>query len=158
MRSTSSNESSSGEKVYKFDLTLSKGFEFENQSNYFFNSLFNLKPLPNYFFHLQKSSSIINVTDKTITFSEYNKNLFTTFMEADGAYINDTNHKINHKNLNYHPYELSKTFICSKKNNKFELKSIMEDFEIGPKTIIINEAKVSIPKDKNESNDLLFYN
>ena len=51
LRSTSSNESSSGEKVYKFDLTLSKGFEFENQSNYFFNSLFNLKPLPNYFFH-----------------------------------------------------------------------------------------------------------
>ena len=115
-----------------------------------------MKPLPNYFCHFQKTSSNINVKEGDITFSKYNKNLFTTFMEADGAYINDTNNKINYKDLNYHPYALSKNFICSKKNNKFELESFEEDFGIGPKTIIINETKVSIPKDKDESKDLLF--
>ena len=35
-----------------------------------------------------------------------------------------------------------KHFLCSKKNNKFELESFEEDFEIGPKTIIINETKI----------------
>ena len=34
-----------------------------------------------------------------------------------------------------------------KKNNKFELESFEEDFEIGPKTIIINETKISISKE-----------
>ena len=155
MKSKSSRGSKSDEGEYLFNLTLSKGFDLENNCDYLFNTLFNLKPLPNYFFRVQKNVSIINDIDKKITFSEYNNNLFTSFMEADGAYINDTNNKINHKNLNEHPFELSKTFVCSKKNNKFEVISIDEDFDIDPKTIIINEAKISIPKDKEGSKDLL---
>ena len=139
----------------RFNLTLSKGFDLENNCDYLFNTLFNLKPLPNYFFRVQKKVSIISDIDKKITFSEYNNNLFTIFMEADGAYINDTNNKIYHKNLSDHPFKLSKTFVCSKKNNKFEVISIDEDFDIDPKTIIINEAKISIPKDKEGSKDLL---
>ena len=139
----------------RFNLTLSKGFDLENNCDYLFNTLFNLKPLPNYFFRAQKNVSIISDIDKKITFSEYNNNLFTFFMKADGAYINDTNNKIYHKNLSDHPFKLSKTFVCSKKNNKFEVISIDEDFDIDPKTIIINEAKISIPKDKEGSKDLL---
>jgi len=50
---------------------------------------------------------------------------------------------------------LSKTFICSRKNNKFELESIKEDFEIWPKTIIINETKISFSKEQDEFKDLL---
>ena len=53
---------------------------------------------------------------------------------------------------------MSKTFICSKKNNKFKLESFEEDFEIGPKTIIINETKISISKEQDESKDLLTKN
>ena len=50
---------------------------------------------------------------------------------------------------------MSKTFICSKKNNKFESESFEEDFETSPKTIIINETKISISKEQDESKDLL---
>ena len=40
-----------------------------------------------------------------------------------------------------------KLLYVQKKNNKFELESFEEDFEIGPKTIIINETKISISKE-----------
>ena len=61
---------SSNEKIYKFNITLSKDYNLNNQTNYFFNSLFSLKPLPNYFFHLQKYSPNINEIEEDITFSD----------------------------------------------------------------------------------------
>jgi len=71
LRSRSSNEENySDEKIYKFNIALSKDYNLNNQTNYFFNSLFNLKPLPNYFFHLQKYSPIINEIEEDITFSD----------------------------------------------------------------------------------------
>ena len=42
-----------------------------------------------------------------------------------------------------------------KKNNFFELTTIEEELVIGPKTIIINESKISMPKDIEEPNNLL---
>ena len=165
--SSVSNESNSNEKEYKYDLTLLKGFELENNSIYLFKTLFNLKDLPNYFFHLQKFEKKLNKKDKInkklkniqienennkktdkneklISFSEYSDNLFSNFLETDGAYINDENIILKPKFKNYNPFIIHKTFVYS--NNS--LISIDEDLEIGPKTIIIIESKVSIPKDK----------
>ena len=103
-----------------------------------------MKGLPNYFFHLQKKGTkTLNESLKT-TFSEYNKYLFTNFVESDGVYINDTNDKIIARSFNYKPINLCKTFICSKKNDNFELTTIEEELVIGPKTIIINESKIKI--------------
>ena len=62
-------------------------------------------------------------------------------MESDGVYINDTNDKIIAKSINYKPFDLCKSFICSKNNNIFELTTIEEELVIGPKTIIITESK-----------------
>ena len=112
-----SKESESKENENQFVATIGKGFDFESNSNYLFNSLFNLKVLPNYFFHLQKKGIKISNLGQKTTFSEYNKYLFTNFLESDGVYINDTNDKIIAKSINYKPFDLCKTFICSKNNN-----------------------------------------
>ena len=150
-----SKESESKENENQFVATIGKGFDFESNSNYLFNSLFNLKVLPNYFFHLQKKGIKISNLGQKTTFSEYNKYLFTNFLESDGVYINDTNDKIIAKSINYKPFDLCKTFICSKNNNIFELTTIEEELVIGPKTIIITESKISMPKDKEDPNNLL---
>ena len=42
-----------------------------------------------------------------------------------------------------------------KKNNFFELTTIEEELVIGPKTIIINESKISMPKDMEEPDNIL---
>ena len=42
-----------------------------------------------------------------------------------------------------------------KNNNIVELTTIEEELVIGPKTIIITESKISMPKDKEDPNNLL---
>ena len=41
---------------------------------------------------------------------------------------------------------IQKTFVIYKKNEKYAIESFDEDLIIEPKTIIINESKLSIPK------------
>ena len=151
-------------KNNEIDLKFLKGFEFENNSTYWFENLFNLKHLPNYFFPLTKKK--INKKDKKekdkknkekkekdkknkefVTFSDYDNNLFSTFLETDGAYINDKDENLKPKfKNNFHPFLIQKTFEVYKVKEEYKLKSIEEDFEIASKTIIINESKLSIPK------------
>ena len=85
-----------------------------------------LKDLPNYFFALNKEINKININntdieapkknDNYITFSDYNKNLFSTFIETDGAYINDKIKYLtaNLKNIN-HPFKIKKLLSFLKK-------------------------------------------
>ena len=119
------------------------GFEFENNSNYLFKNLFELDYLPNYFFLFSKSGEKY---EEHLTFSEYNKSLFTSFVETDGAYINKTNKTLlPQMNKNYYPFLVQKTFIFDNNN----LSLIDEDLKIEKKTIIICESKLSIPKEYN---------
>ena len=136
-------------KQKKYELTFFKGFEFESNSTIIFKYLFDLKDLPNYFFVLNKKSQ--KNKGNFINFIDYNKNLFSSFIETDGAYINDKNEKLlTNLKYNYHPFLIQNTFVVYKKNAKYELDSINEDLEIEPKTIIINESKLSIPKNIEE--------
>ena len=104
-KSNKSNKSSpqynNGRDEYDFDF--SKGFEFENHSAYLFKNLFtSLKDLPSYFFVVNKEINDKNnkgnkknkeinqniIEQNYATFSDFNNNLFSTFIETDGAYIN----------------------------------------------------------------------
>ena len=113
-----------------------------------------LKDLPTYFFIVNqeindKDIKEINpkIIEKVQTFSDFNKNLFSTFIETDGAYINDINKTfIAILKNKFHPFLIQNTFVISKKEENYILESIEEDLIIQPKTIIINESKLSIPK------------
>ena len=162
----------------EYNISYFKGIEFENNATFLFNNLFHLPELPNYFFVLKNK---LKKTDKIfkkgvrknkkeyLNFKEYTENLFTTFIETDGAYINNKNEPVTPilKN-NLHPILVQNTFEISKINEEYKVNSIDEGLEIGPKTIILNESKLSIPKnidkfsfeeayDKNKlSNTLIF--
>ncbi len=105
-----------------------------------------MKELPSYFFLLNKKKK--KKINNCVTFDEYDKNLFSVFMETDGAYINDSNNIVtpNLKN-NFHPFLIHNTFIVTKNYKKYELNSTNENLNIEPKTIVINESKLSIPQD-----------
>ena len=143
------NNDNNGQDEY--ELTFFKGFEFENNSTYLFKSLFQLKDLPTYFFPLEKKYKSNIMGSDVVNFSDYNKNLFSAFLETDGAYINDKNEKLLAKlKNNYHPFQIQNTFEVYKINEKYDLKLIKEELEIDPYTIIINESKLSIPKNIND--------
>ena len=77
--------------------------------------------------------------------------LFSIFLETDGSYINDKNEKLSAElKNNRHPFQIQNTFKVYKINAKYDLKIIKEDLEIDPFTIIINESKLSIPKNIND--------
>lgn len=134
-----------------------------------------MKDLPNYFFVINKGKeeqqdndsqidvsgdegnkeNIKNDDDETYNFnknnyiklSDYNQQLFSTFIETDEAYINDTDKKLLPKSKNYiGPFVIQTTFEIYKEGKIYKLRSIEENLEIEPKTIIINESKLSIPK------------
>ena len=148
--------------VDEYDFDFSKGFEFENHSAYLFKNLFtSLKDLPSYFFVVNKEINDKNNKDNKknkeinqniieqnyATFSDFNNNLFSTFIETDGAYINKKKKNLTAKlENNFHPFMIQKTFVIYKKNEKYAIESFDEDLIIEPKTIIINESKLSIPK------------
>ena len=151
-----------------YKLTILKGLEFENNSTYLFKNLFDLKDLPNYFFVINKEvKEDINKKNhhknsneykgkkrsEAYNFSDYNKNLFSIFIETDGAYINDKNEKLIPKlKNNYHPFLIQNTFEIYKNGEKYELRLIDENLDIEPKTIVINESKLSIPKNIDNFN------
>ena len=132
------------------------GHEFENNSNNFFKNMFNLTDLPLYFFKLNYNiNKNLFKKNKMYTFSEYNKILFSIFLEADGAYINKKDMELT-QNLseNYCPYLIHKTFNVykdneenkeNKENHKFRISIANETLKIENKTIVISESKVSIP-------------
>ena len=142
----------------EYNMSYFRGSEFENNSNHLFKNMFELRELPNYFFainpkinnhHKQNDKKQNNKkqNDKT-NFKDYNDNLFSIFMESDGAYINMKDEKLS-PNLgrNFYPFILHKTFIISEKNNNYKIEYGDEALEIQPKSIIISESKLSIPKD-----------
>ena len=83
---------------------------------------------------------------------EYINNIFSRFIETDGAflYLNDKN--INdRKTAQYIPLIVQKTFEIKKilKNDKFEfiINNLEENIKPEPKTIILTETKFKMPKD-----------
>ena len=135
----------------ELNLGYYKGIEFENNSMFLFRNLFDLCELPCYFFYVgNEKIEYQNI----ISFNDYNANLFTSFIEVDGAFINQSNEKLEPQlNKNFYPFLVQKTFIVSSKTvskfkNNYTLTLADEKMEIAPKSIIIVESKLSIPKDK----------
>ena len=135
----------------ELDLGYYKGIEFENNSMFLFRNLFDLFELPCYFFYVgNEKIEYQNI----ISFNDYNANLFTSFIEVDGAFINQSNEKLEPQlNKNFYPFLVQKTFIVSSKTvsklkKNYTLTLADEKMEIAPKSIIIVESKLSIPKDK----------
>ena len=82
-----------------------------------------------------------------LNFRDYTENLFSTFIETDGAYINEKNELVKPElKNNLHPILVQNTFVVSKINEEYKLNSIDEDLDIESKTIILNESKLSNPK------------
>ena len=135
----------------ELNLGYYKGIEFENNSMFLFRNLFDLFELPCYFFYVgNEKIEYQNI----ISFNDYNADLFTSFIEVDGAFINQSNEKLEPQlNKNFYPFLVQKTFIVSSKTvSKFKKNYTLtladEKMEIAPKSIIIVESKLSIPKDK----------
>ena len=135
----------------ELDLGYYKGIEFENNSMFLFRNLFDLCELPCYFFYVgNEKIEYQNI----ISFNDYNADLFTSFIEVDGAFINQSNEKLEPQlNKNFYPFLVQKTFIVSSKTvsklkKNYTLTLADEKMEIAPKSIIIVESKLSIPKDK----------
>ena len=135
----------------ELNLGYYKGIEFENNSMFLFRNLFDLCELPCYFFYVgNEKIEYQNI----ISFNDYNANLFTSFIEVDGAFINQSNEKLEQQlNKNFYPFLVQKTFIVSSKTvsklkKNYTLTLADEKMEIAPKSIIIVESKLSIPKDK----------
>ena len=118
---------------------------------FLFRNLFDLCELPCYFFYVgNEKIEYQNI----ISFNDYNADLFTSFIEVDGAFINQSNEKLEPQlNKNFYPFLVQKTFIVSSKTvsklkKNYTLTLADEKMEIAPKSIIIVESKLSIPKDK----------
>ena len=149
-----SNDIIINKKQYEEDelnLGYYKGIEFENNSMFLFRNLFDLFELPCYFFYVgNEKIEYQNI----ISFNDYNADLFTSFIEVDGAFINQSNEKLEPQlNKNFYPFLVQKTFIVSSKTvsklkKNYTLTLADEKMEIAPKSIIIVESKLSIPKDK----------
>ena len=142
---THSNNNNKNNQIEYDELTFFNDYEFENNSTYIFKNLFDLKDLPNYFFAINKKS---NYNRKYTTFFELSENLFSSFIETDGAYINNKDIKLSPKlKSNYPPFLIHNTFVVKKIGEEYKLESIEEGLEIDKKTIIIvDESKLSNPK------------
>ena len=144
------NDKQYEEKEDELNLGYYKGIEFENNSTYLFKNLFDLEELPCYFFYVGEEKTKYQ---NFISFMDYNATLFNSFIEVDGAFINQSNEKLEPQlDKNFYPFLVQKTFRISEKTSKGNKKYILtladEKFEIAPKSIIIVESKLSIPKDK----------
>ena len=84
---------------------------------------YHLKDLPNYFFPLEKKFGQNIANTNIVNFSDCNKILFSTFLETDGAYINDKNEKLSEKlKNNQHTFQIQNTFEVYKINENMILK------------------------------------
>ena len=154
----------------QFDFNHFKGADFEMNTNNILKDLLELVELPNYFFALKKKDIFLK-KEKLQRFEkkennqapekngknyssliEYINNIFSRFIETDGAflYLNDKN--INdRKTAQYIPLIVQKTFEIKKilKNDKFEfiINNLEENIKPEPKTIILTETKFKMPKD-----------
>ena len=155
-----SDDNSINKKQYEeedeLNLGYYKGIEFENNSTSLFRYLFDLYELPCYFFYVGNEKIEYQ---NSISFTDYNANLFTSFIEVDGAFINKSNEKLEPQlNKNFYPFLVQKTFIISGKNvsnnKKIYIPTLADEkMEIAPKSIIIVESKLSILKDKGKDID-----
>ena len=82
------------------------------------------------------------------TFKEYLENIFSLFIETDGAFINDEKQTLSLPlTENYLPFNISSAFTVKKVNDNITMKEGKEKNKlvIYPHSIIICESKLSIP-------------
>ena len=158
------------ERIEKIDYFLIKGMDFEKNWTFFFDSYFDLKKLPNIFFPIStlldrkyykknnfKNKSEVNSKsfdnsykkeDKgKMTFKIYADSMFYSFIETDFA-------RINMNNIDIQPEFIFKPFIneppihvVRDKNGEFICKiNENNEFKIHANTIILGEAKHSVPE------------
>ena len=146
-RTEISEEQKSNESYQNgYDIPYFKGQEFENNANHFFQNMFNLEILPNYFFPLVPNN---HTYSEKVTFSQFNEAIFSRFLETDGAYINKKDKKIwPVLNRDFRPYFNHNTFFVKEDNkNSYRVEFLQEELSIHEKSIIIIESKLSIPKE-----------